>query len=432
MDNRRDRGVARALAGALRAAVAGVNAGNGRAVLVLLSSLVFLALLALARPAAAEPMNSGDGAYKALFAYAGQIAVGDTGAAAATSSTRSARADDGGIAALREYASQLGTSDRAGSDRSAAVKVAQADDFWSFMQGKGNNNPPPSGAAPAAPPKGAPKVPLKASPPVAATSVGSQVCLGCHAPMFPTFAATLMGALQKQGKMNCETCHGPGSEHVRLGGGRGVGGMISFRADDPAGTVEEYNGICLGCHKRGERTHWDGSTHETRKLACTTCHTIMSKVSVKFQLRTKFEPDTCFQCHKDRRAQMFRSSHMPLREGKMVCSDCHNPHGSVTEALLREDSVNDTCYKCHAEKRGPFLFEHTPVRENCDNCHEPHGSVNEALLKVSRPRLCFECHNFGHGANAGVGSQFTMGQSCTNCHVQIHGSNSPAGGAFQR
>ena len=33
--------------------------------------------------------------------------------------------------------------------------------------------------------------------------------------------------------------------------------------------------------------------------------------------------------------------------------------------MLKEASVNDNCYKCHAEKRGPFLWEHPPVRENC-------------------------------------------------------------------
>ncbi len=140
------------------------------------------------------------------------------------------------------------------------------------------------------------------------------------------------------------------------------------------------------------------ASHEERGLACVNCHTIMKSVSRKNQLKTAFEPDTCFQCHKDRRAQMFRSSHMPLREGKIVCSDCHNPHGSFTEALLKKDSINDVCYTCHAEKRGPFLFEHEPVRENCDNCHDPHGSINEYSLKLSRPRLCFECHNVGHAA----------------------------------
>ena len=138
--------------------------------------------------------------------------------------------------------------------------------------------------------------------------------------------------------------------------------------------------------------------HEERGVACSNCHTVMTNVSARFALKTAFQPDTCFQCHKDRRAQMFRSSHMPMREGKIVCSDCHNPHGSFTEAMLRTNTINETCYKCHAEKRGPFLFEHMPVRENCDNCHDPHGSINEASLKMSRPRLCFECHTIGpHG-----------------------------------
>ena len=55
---------------------------------------------------------------------------------------------------------------------------------------------------------------------------------------------------------------------------------------------------------------------------------------------------------------MHYSSHMPIREGKITCSDCHNPHGSVTEKLIRQASVNEVCYTCHAEKRGPFLWEH--------------------------------------------------------------------------
>jgi DmsE family decaheme c-type cytochrome len=158
----------------------------------------------------------------------------------------------------------------------------------------------------------------------------------------------------------------------------------------------------------------------------------MRNVSARFQLKTAFEPDTCFQCHKDRRAQMFRASHMAMREGKVVCSDCHNPHGSATEAMLIENSVNDNCYKCHAEKRGPFLFEHTPVRENCLSCHDAHGSINQFSLKLAMPRLCFECHTMGHGQTAGKNSQFAMSRSCANCHPMIHGSNAPSGAAFQR
>jgi len=221
--------------------------------------------------------------------------------------------------------------------------------------------------------------------------------------------------------------------------GLSPGGIISFRNDDPGRTVEQNNSMCLGCHERGQRTYWQGSVHEERGVACTNCHTVMKQVSARAQLRTAFEPDTCFQCHKDRRAQMFRSAHMPMREGKIVCSDCHNPHGSAyqgsSQAMLWTDSINDTCYKCHAEKRGPFLFEHMPVRENCLNCHDAHGTVNQYMLKIARPRLCFECHGTGHGNAQGVnGFSFgaSMALSCQNCHIAIHGSNSPAGAALQR
>jgi DmsE family decaheme c-type cytochrome len=311
-------------------------------------------------------------------------------------------------------------------------KVAEAGSLMEFLQGGGHEEAP--AAVPA--PKGKGKA-IKAKgtgAPVAATVVGSKVCLGCHADQAAAFADTLMGRLQQQGKMDCETCHGPGSAHVKAGGGRGVGGIISFRTNDDARTPEENNGLCLGCHDKGQRIMWPGSVHEERDLACTNCHTIMKAVSRKFQLQTAFEPDTCFQCHKDRRAQMFQSSHMPMREGKIVCSDCHNPHGSATASLLKKDTINAVCYTCHAEKRGPFLFEHEPVRENCDACHDPHGSVNQYSLKLVRQRLCTECHNLMHSAdgNSGKGSAFTVGQSCQNCHTAVHGSNSPQGALLFR
>jgi DmsE family decaheme c-type cytochrome len=213
--------------------------------------------------------------------------------------------------------------------------------------------------------------------------------------------------------------------------GSSVGGIISFRKDDPSRRVEDNNAICLNCHERGQRTYWAGSVHDVRGVACSECHTLMKNVSARHQLKTAFEPNTCFQCHKERQAQLFRSSHMPVREGKIVCSNCHNPHGSATEGLLWETSINDNCYKCHAEKRGPFLFEHAPVRENCLNCHDAHGSINEYSLKMSRPRLCYECHTIGHG-QAGTRSFDTVSRSCQNCHTLIHGSNSPAGAVFQR
>jgi DmsE family decaheme c-type cytochrome len=368
----------------------------------------------------ANRQPAGTDAISALSAFAKEIAVQEPARASTLP------IDDAAVAALKEFAQRLGSAQP--QSTKSLPKLAEADSLMEFLQGGSSTSAPAAKSGPVAGGK-------RPSAPVEASFVGAKVCLTCHASQAEAFDKTMMGRIGKtqKGKFDCENCHGPGSAHAKAGGGRGVGGIISFRPNDTSRTADENNAICLTCHERGDRTNWHGSTHETRGLMCTNCHTVMKAVSNKNQLKTASEPETCFQCHKDRRMQMVRSSHMPLREGKVVCSDCHNPHGSVTEALLRADSINDNCYKCHAEKRGPFLFEHPPVRENCLNCHDPHGSVNEFLLKVSRPRLCTECHTFGHGGNAN-GPGFVQGFSrgCNNCHTAVHGTNDPSGALLHR
>ena len=70
-----------------------------------------------------------------------------------------------------------------------------------------------------------------------ATNVGNEVCKACHAPAFEKFSGTVMGKIFLHNPRNeteknaCENCHGPGSNHVSAGGGKGVGGMITFRKD---------------------------------------------------------------------------------------------------------------------------------------------------------------------------------------------------------
>lgn len=272
--------------------------------------------------------------------------------------------------------------------------------------------------------------------------VGSATCQGCHAESFETFSHTRMGRLMlhqardTKEATGCEGCHGPGRAHVEAGGGKGKGGLISFAKNDPT-PIEQRNAVCLDCHTKGARIFWKGSSHESRDVACTSCHKVMENVSPKNQLTRVNELETCGTCHLQKRAQQMRSSHMPLREGKMTCTSCHNPHGTVTPALLKEISLNDTCFNCHAEKRGPFLWNHAPVTESCVNCHDPHGSNHPSMLKAMVPRLCQQCHVTAshptrpYGRDTGS-QKFVMGSSCVNCHSNIHGSNDPGGFVFTR
>lgn len=275
-------------------------------------------------------------------------------------------------------------------------------------------------------------------PPPGAKYVGWKTCLECHREVGQRFLKTTMGRIMSvnprtpQEQRVCESCHGPGSLHVDAGGGA-VGTLITFGKG--GAPVETQNARCVdGCHEKGEHTFWKGSTHEARGVACVACHKVTEQVSDRYNLAKPTAIEVCSQCHQTRRAQLQRSSHMPLREGKISCSDCHNPHGTVTQAMLREDSVNENCFKCHAEKRGPFLWEHAPVTESCSNCHEPHGSTNPRLLKVRIPRLCQQCHiETRHPTSPydpRTGSRFVINRGCINCHQKIHGSNHPSGFAF--
>jgi DmsE family decaheme c-type cytochrome len=220
--------------------------------------------------------------------------------------------------------------------------------------------------------------------------------------------------------------------------------MQSF-AELPEG---QANARCQTCHTWQEQRFWPAGAHSRAGVSCVSCHAVhRAEGPNPALLRQADELSTCFSCHGVMRTRTWKSSHMPVREGKLSCGDCHNPHGSASERMLRDPSSQENCYRCHAEKRGPTLFEHPPVRENCMNCHDPHGSSHKPLLLVKKPLLCQRCHsNQFHPSTlyaltpaqqaAGVSVYSQQPQNfyrgCTNCHVAVHGSNSPSGKFWHR
>jgi len=292
---------------------------------------------------------------------------------------------------------------------------------------------------PAKTPAPAPQPPLSVS---AAKNgyVGSDTCLLCHDQMQSTLKNTPHGQKlnprSPEATQGCESCHGPGQLHVD---DDAKGNIRKFAKV----TSEETNGTCLTCHNRGQHAGWEGSAHDRRNLSCTTCHSVHSPKSPTHQLVKATQTQLCVTCHRAEVAKTERAvAHMPVREGKLLCTSCHNPHGSVTnvKALKTGSSVGELCTSCHTEMRGPMLWEHAPVRESCTTCHDPHGSSNDRMLVVRMPMLCQRCHvATRHPSSLYDKDEITVnksnrmfGRSCVNCHSNIHGSNHPSGQFFMR
>ena len=221
----------------------------------------------------------------------------------------------------------------------------------------------------------------------------------------------------------CETCHGPRSKHLE--------DPTAELALDKASAAQSL--VCLQCHEGGSRFGWKAGAHQANDVSCASCHSVMEQRSERALLIKAAASDTCYQCHAEVRVDMNKMSRHPVREGRMDCASCHNPHGS-TPGLLAKSTVTETCYTCHAEKRGPFVWEHAPARETCANCHTPHGSNQRSLLTSKDPFLCLSCHSYGGHINLPRYNRVSnpYGTGCSNCHVSVHGSNHPSGAKLTR
>ena len=210
--------------------------------------------------------------------------------------------------------------------------------------------------------------------------VGKQTCAMCHSRIVENFKSTVHGRHQQLPVMDnngldriCESCHGAGSLHLEVGGGRDANII------DPGET-----------------------------------------------------PAPCFQCHQNIQARVVQRYSHPIRKGKMSCTDCHSPHSKdifLPSGTLMGGS-SPVCRQCHREKAAPRVFEHEALREGCTSCHNPHGTINEKMLVQRDNNLCLRCHgqissagsinmgDFSHTSRLAEGVCWSSG-----CHTAVHGSN---------
>jgi hypothetical protein len=171
--------------------------------------------------------------------------------------------------------------------------------------------------------------------------------------------AAMPSQLQGLANIQCENCHGPGSQHVYSQGVTGNTNAIS---------VNYMAGDCSQCHDEVP-THyysaeWNNSAHAnmTRipsgspsRIACVRCHTAPGFINyvnnlgspAPYATNYNFEAVTCQACHDPHDAsnphQLRTSTVVPLADGTVVtnagaggfCFNCHTSrNGSVTNSVL--------------------------------------------------------------------------------------------------
>jgi DmsE family decaheme c-type cytochrome len=280
--------------------------------------------------------------------------------------------------------------------------------------------PPPAASAPATPAK--------------RTYVGSDVCGSCHEDIAKAIAKSPHEAVETGKKYGfvgqaCESCHGPGSAHIESLSPADIRNPAKL----PAAEVEK---TCQTCH-RNNPTHSGRleSSHAHNQVACTSCHSVHGSAPDSLVKRKPVEINgQCAGCHVAEMAAFQQPFKHRVPEGAMSCTDCHNPHGSFKPGNMQLVSGNEPgCLKCHVDKRGPFTYEHQPIRtEGCTSCHEPHGSPNAKMLIRQEVRnVCLECHTSLPNVPAKVAGVVPPAshdmvspryRNCTVCHQKIHGS----------
>ena len=264
---------------------------------------------------------------------------------------------------------------------------------------------------------------------------GSELCAVCHEDIAKAFAKSphqVVDAGDKHGFAGraCESCHGPAMKHTESADATDVRNPAKL-------TAAAADKICLTCHLN-QPTHAGRlqSSHAKDQIACTSCHKVHANGPNGLVERAPAAVNAqCASCHTNVWAQFQKPNHHKLPEGAMSCVDCHNPHGSMRPAMMQSFAANEPgCLNCHGDKRGPFTFEHGPVRfEGCATCHEPHGSANPRMLVRQEVRLvCLECHANLPTKNATgtIGTvppsfhnlRLPQFQNCTTCHQKVHGS----------
>lgn len=260
----------------------------------------------------------------------------------------------------------------------------------------------------------------------------NETCLKCHQDTVRKQHFT--GGTHARAGVSCATCHevhyNLGTPYMlRLAGAGGPAGRPTRERDarKPVPAAEP-----AAVTAPADPNAPEPPPHEPRLAAAAKTRAPMPELRTSFQrepgaaTEEQAVNELCASCHRRQVSEARQFSHHPLLEGRMKCTSCHDAHAVDQDRAHADGAVSEKCLQCHEQLRGPFRFEHDPVKagglgDGCLECHRPHGSPNRALTTLFSRGLCVQCHTDiqrdpPHRARTG---------DCwrSGCHTAMHGSN---------
>lgn len=187
-------------------------------------------------------------------------------------------------------------------------------------------------------------------------------CLACHASGWEAVPFTYNGYVKVGGPLGCESCHGPGSAHVK----NPQDPAYYFRAWSPAHQMD----VCSRCHLEGiavekGRVFYPGDTLS----ACYAIFLPQRADLAGFGIASHVERLRLSRC---------------FQAGGLTCTTCHQPH--PTQVVL---SYEQRCLSCH--RQGCNKPDHPAT--GCVSCHMPrdttidipHVRFTDHYIRVVRP-----------------------------------------------
>ena len=251
------------------------------------------------------------------------------------------------------------------------------------------------------------------------SQVDDETCLACHdgydTAMNNTAHRLSSSMSAPHAAIDCGSCHAGAVEHAE--------DPSEDNVVNPADQIgQDAFNTCTTCHMAHVGPDDYGmEPHNDMRLNCASCHRVHDDNA---RLLIDEENEFCFQCHSDIEARFHLQSQHPVLSDNLTCLNCHS------FAKRQDDHAaydfQRVCQDCHPEQGGPYLYEHGGVSAffaehgGCVECHDPHGSANERLLRQSGNNLCESCH-FVPQHQTAHGSLW-KDYSCTSCHTDTHGS----------